>query len=1166
MGFYGNITNTSKTQFQFDRIYPNRATMENKKNIDNIYAGRFVLIEYDKNTEVEGFNRAWKKSEGGKLVFYSSNTFENVTRYNKNNTEKGYIVFTSDKDLQPNEQLVYKNCKFYVCESTLDVNDLTPAEWRELVKSDNPYTMNYTIDTEAYGPSRGYDSTVWQKTYVDGRDKYIQITELNSVVPTFDISADAPTMNPIVPHFDINSTNVYYKLHMQPQWGFRVAKADEEKLSDEKVTWTTTTYDPKTDKTTSVDNNDVNGAIYYNKEAFDKQLNQENIHKKDEDTLNSIKIVPTGESGNKYNVHDKTGAVASAKDIQELTINLPAIGNMMSDAWDIIHGPNRDNARTDDNSSLQGRLDSFKEIEANQIPVKRAEDGTLIGSMINSAIAYNNWQDKPNDILQDDGITPAFARDDAWIETVIDTSDLVGGVKDGDDVDQSANSGISIHHTFHATENSTSTVDKNTGEMSESETYKSDHIRSTNKHHNENDDIDLYVPYVDAKGHVVGHNIETITLPYSYRFFETQAVSSEQEKDLYTTVIIDTENGANTSSVTASPSDLTADRTQDTFTINPGNKWIQTKLSNNNDELIIAHEIHAIDEVKRNSDLNNGTDTITIQDIEFDKAGHIIENHKHTYILPYGYKKFITNGRNNNEIDNNQSEVGETETIASNTQDTVAVNSGNYWVRVDIIDDDITLSHSVRDITETSNGTENLNKESGAKNENNINIPDWTYDKAGHIHSKQDHFYTLPFGYKTITTNGRSNEVSENATGTPSKVNIVADDTQDSLAINSGNKWVRIDTNATDDILEIRHDVHTPELTKKEDTDLDGIGAFEVQDIQFDEAGHMTHNQVHKYILPHNFRNINISSSNSVNAGQNQDGKVEANDYKGEFNLTTQNRWINLNANINNDTISIGHAAAGGTTITTAGDTNSETPNFGSQFTIPYVKYDEMGHITEKGTRNITIPKGSLDYKTLEGNNANILTSINYTPETGLISVTKQNAGQLILTDYTKVNENSAWIQATDSINQAFNKIDTRLDGEINRASGAEQTLTTNLSNEIDRAKEAEKTLTTNLSNEVNRAKGEESRIEGIINQEIENRKTITDTLGTAATTNVEAYATAQQGALADSALQLNTEYKESTIEKLLDLIISLNEKVDTLEKRINELHPPVEEEETPIE
>jgi len=41
-------------------------------------------------------------------------------------------------------------------------------------------------------------------------------------------------------------------------------------VSDEKVTWTTTAYDPKTDKMTITDDNNVNGAIYYNKEAFDK--------------------------------------------------------------------------------------------------------------------------------------------------------------------------------------------------------------------------------------------------------------------------------------------------------------------------------------------------------------------------------------------------------------------------------------------------------------------------------------------------------------------------------------------------------------------------------------------------------------------------------------------------------------------------------------------------------------------------------------------------------------------------------------------------------------------------------------------------------------------------------------------------------------------------------
>jgi len=39
------------------------------------------------------------------------------------------------------------------------------------------------------------------------------VAELNTVVPTFDISVDAPTQMPIAPHFDAASTDVYYNLH-----------------------------------------------------------------------------------------------------------------------------------------------------------------------------------------------------------------------------------------------------------------------------------------------------------------------------------------------------------------------------------------------------------------------------------------------------------------------------------------------------------------------------------------------------------------------------------------------------------------------------------------------------------------------------------------------------------------------------------------------------------------------------------------------------------------------------------------------------------------------------------------------------------------------------------------------------------------------------------------
>ena len=46
MGFYGNITNTSKTNFVFDKIYTNRKAMDSNISKDGIFIGRYVLIEY----------------------------------------------------------------------------------------------------------------------------------------------------------------------------------------------------------------------------------------------------------------------------------------------------------------------------------------------------------------------------------------------------------------------------------------------------------------------------------------------------------------------------------------------------------------------------------------------------------------------------------------------------------------------------------------------------------------------------------------------------------------------------------------------------------------------------------------------------------------------------------------------------------------------------------------------------------------------------------------------------------------------------------------------------------------------------------------------------------------------------------------------------------------
>ena len=55
MGFYGNILNTTRTQFFFDKIYSNRYEMNQRMESDGVHAGRYVLIEYDKNMSADAF-------------------------------------------------------------------------------------------------------------------------------------------------------------------------------------------------------------------------------------------------------------------------------------------------------------------------------------------------------------------------------------------------------------------------------------------------------------------------------------------------------------------------------------------------------------------------------------------------------------------------------------------------------------------------------------------------------------------------------------------------------------------------------------------------------------------------------------------------------------------------------------------------------------------------------------------------------------------------------------------------------------------------------------------------------------------------------------------------------------------------------------------------------
>lgn len=454
MGFYGNITNTNRTQFQFDKTFPNRKVMDDFTKTDGVYVGRYVLVEYDNQLAADWCTIAYQKTIDGVKCFFSApmaadGTPQIDTKYlfgvgnivvGKYIRIPGYIVDTDGKKIVYNldEPGNASDIIYYIAGELDENHNINVSLISELPKS--PYNENYNIDIRAYGPGRGYDSTVWQKVYADGNEKYVMIAELNSVVPTFGISADAPTLSPVAPHFDADSTNIYYKVHWQPNWGFRIKsaspnisvtpindkgetvsgdeiiiskKAKNKFPSDEKTVWTRASYDysngrmnkyyyspainPETLHTSgrwiksdeAPESAKMPAAIYYNKAGFNPAI----ISYSDKDITDKIALEATGLSGYRYNKHDGTGGTEPQVDTQELSILLPSIGNSVAQMWDIVYGNKDINGSEKRNLSITWSKGSIIPDNSGLRLVTRTENGygydteqvSTLAGVINSA-------------------------------------------------------------------------------------------------------------------------------------------------------------------------------------------------------------------------------------------------------------------------------------------------------------------------------------------------------------------------------------------------------------------------------------------------------------------------------------------------------------------------------------------------------------------------------------------------------------------------------------------------------------------------------------------------------------------------------------------------------------------------------------------------------------
>lgn len=353
MGFYGNITNTSKTTFTFDKIYSNRLQMDNSCTSDGIFLGRYVLVEY-----------------GLPATQYLVGYLDNKIMYDDpSDRSDSHIILCENGKLVK----VKRSNQWYLYVGNITASGI--KEWKYLTRitndrvDDEQYNLNYQIDYPVYG--RGYDSTVWIKQYINNQETYVQIAELNTVVPNFSIYP----LLPQDPYVAVDDSNIVYqpgKYYYYDETDSHYKLDNNDTKTEGRVYYLESELGPAitTDQSSTnllyklrvptnfqLDLDDNN--IYYNKEGFSKTK-----HFRDDKTENTINY-KLSQSGYRfyYNVEQDNVVgepIEDGYDRKSLVVKLPALGNVVCDTYDLLYGQNRNDSATNfDKTNIKGALNTL---------------------------------------------------------------------------------------------------------------------------------------------------------------------------------------------------------------------------------------------------------------------------------------------------------------------------------------------------------------------------------------------------------------------------------------------------------------------------------------------------------------------------------------------------------------------------------------------------------------------------------------------------------------------------------------------------------------------------------------------------------------------------------------------------------------------------------------
>lgn len=423
MGFYGNITNTSKTTFSFDKIYANRLEMDNAcANGDGVFLGRYVLVEYGYIFDVT--DEAWTDERVG------ISTITTIYDHPTDRSNLHVIPWVENKLVK----IKYNSTRYYKYKASIisgkPVWYLMRGTYDTSVKDDDLYEVNYKIDRDVY--HRGYDSTVWIKQFINNEEKYIQIAELNTVIPIFNLEPIMPydPYSPVEITIDTYQPNIYYYFD-----GSKYVISTDNYIAGRQYYIAHTVADGEGEGNryeipyAKINSEDSNNISYNIQVPTNYVLNLDpnninfNVAGFDPDTHNyssevdEIKYI-YGSTGYPYYKNPETGMAGNdlepntCNDVKSLIINLPGLGNSACRVYDLLYGEERQlNYRTDNVSGALNRLNKkFNSInlEANKLLYTSPEVDNDTGDKIiksaeilgDSWINYKATNDTDNKLTQ----------------------------------------------------------------------------------------------------------------------------------------------------------------------------------------------------------------------------------------------------------------------------------------------------------------------------------------------------------------------------------------------------------------------------------------------------------------------------------------------------------------------------------------------------------------------------------------------------------------------------------------------------------------------------------------------------------------------------------------------------------------------------------------------